>query len=136
MIIKFVKKEEVLEKLNNLIFFNKNLEQVNTVENYLSETGGGLLRWMNAHEDFSFESQLIEKMKMVKSVVDEHGDKAIDQYHKLTQEPDKSHPFYDIVDFLKKDLPDIDKIFIPMKKEEFEFFLTIYNELKHENKNC
>lgn len=129
MILRFVNKDDIIEKARNLKFFNKKLEEIDTVENYLKETGGGLLKWIKAEDDYGFEASIIEKIKMVKSVVDKFGDDAINEYERLTKKPDTTHPLYDKFRIIRDIMPEIDECFIPMKKEEFEIYVQVYQDV-------
>lgn len=126
MIVQFTTKEQLLARANNLKFFNKKLEEVDTVESYLKETGGGLIKWMKAEEDYNAESALIKNIKLVKNVIDKTGDDALEEYERLTKEPDKSHPLFDMIIHL---MPEIEDVFIPMKQEVFVIYSEIYKQV-------
>lgn len=127
MIIRFGGKDDIVEIVKNLKFFNRALEQVDTVENYLKETGGGLVKWMQAEEDFGWEAGVVEKLKMVKGVVDKFGDDAINEYESLTS-PNPKHPIYELFRNVMPDTKIFDDVFTPMKKSEFEIYLQVYQE--------
>lgn len=117
------------EKFSSLKFYDKNLDQVMTVNELLAETGGGLLPWINTDSDYHRETQIIEKMRMVRDVAQKFGDSAIDEYKRVTEQPDTSHPLYSDFRLVHDICPEleIDAMFIPISKGEFENYLKVYN---------
>ncbi len=129
MILEFVTTEQLIERARAMKFYNLQMEQILTVKEACE--GGGLYAWMNAERDFQSESALIGRMKLIKGVVDQYGDAAIDKYMELTTQPDKAHPFYKDFELLDNFCPELNvkSLLVPMKKEEFEAYLEVYNKV-------
>lgn len=114
----------------NLKFHNIDLVQIKSAEDWAKECGGGIANYGEAHFDLSYETQLVEKMKMVRSVVESSGSAAVDKYEALVKYPDEHHPLAEIVKRLQGfSGEDFSDWLIPMDKSEFNFWLKVYNRV-------
>lgn len=122
----YYNKEDALKILNNMKYYKRNLELIKDE----SESFIGLIPAIRRHEEKMYEDYLVEKLKIVKSVLDKNGNEAIDAYIDLTK-PDETHFLQPLKSFFEKDewLTNIfDELSIPMNKDEFEHYLDIYNQ--------
>lgn len=126
----YYEKEKALEILRNLKYYNSSFEELESNEDIITRVGLfpflGSISDDKIHEDF-----LCDKMRVVKSVLLKSGDDAIDEWETLTS-PNNSH----FLQPIKKMMPEenwlhdiLDELSIPMKKDEFEHYLDIYNSI-------
>ncbi len=119
----YYEKDKAIHILNNLKYYKGFDEKDIEVR--------GILGYIAMCEEKMHEDFLIEKMKVIKSVLDKQGDEALDALQTLTS-PDETHFLQPIKSFFKEDdmLCDMfDELSIPMKKEEFYHYLDIYNQV-------
>jgi len=128
MVLQICTKDDLIEKALELEYFDKDLQQI-TCPHRVAK-GGGLYAHMMAEQNYDFEYSLVKKLKMVREVIEnEDTEASIDEYVRLTEQPDTNHPLYDQFKTINKFAPQmkLDSFFIPMDKGEFEIYLEVYN---------
>jgi len=122
-------KEECLKTLENLKFYNKDF----TRNDFKMR---GLMEIVKYERQESYEEFVIEKMIIVKSVVNLHGDAALDRYLEL-QEPNVPKDMYFALQISALKEFGFDQLirdsFIPMTKDHFSHYLEVYNKYINEN---
>lgn len=121
-------KAEALQILNNMKYYKRNLEPSKKID----ERSIGIIPYIKLYEDKSHEDFLADKLKTVKSILDKHGDEAIDAFQELTSpnENDFLMPLkkFSVIGEDEEFSKIIDELSIPMKKDEFYHYLDIYNQ--------
>lgn len=129
MYLCYVKKDKLIEKANNLKYHNHALERTITYNQLISNHKDGLIAFIEKDQDYGFECALVDKIKLIKNVVQSRGESAIDEYIKLTRHPDINHPLYHQFRLITDLVPELKECFIRVKKQEFDVLLEIYNEV-------
>lgn len=113
------------EKLK-FFYFNEYLEQVVEYE------FKGLIDMLINRDTYDYEMAIVEKLRIVKRVIEKVGDDSLDEYIKLTTEPQYSGKLREMKklgDIFPEYKEMLDSVFVEMNKSDFEKWLIIYNEL-------
>jgi hypothetical protein len=132
MILQIIKENDLFEIAENLKFFDKNLNEIYSPQTISNDDG--LVGFIHAEQRYFIEKQFIDKLLLIKELVQKNGDDAIKCYENLTKNPDRNHPMYNDIEWINKFTKmDWSEVLIPMKKPEFNIYLTIFKKYFNNN---
>lgn len=127
----YYEKEAAIKLLNSMKYYNKNtLQPFKSNEEIQSNIG--IIPYIRIYEEKMNEDYLIDKMKIIRGILEKRGNEAIDAYQELTS-PDENNFLYPLKNMFDRTDSGIGNLIaeltIPMKKDEFEHYLEIYNQI-------
>lgn len=129
-------KDGALKVLRNMKYYSPDLKEREWMKEDVpgSESGGfiGLIPTLMYSEERMHEDYLVERLRMVRSILERQGDDAIDAFLEITSpKPDETlDKLRDIDRLLGSSVMGdmVDELSTPLTKKQFYHYLEIYNE--------